>query len=98
MAKGAADAGGQGAEGGISAETAGGVGGGSKEKNPIMQLNEIGMARQLAIEWSLVSESGPPHHRFYSWSLTMGEYQAVGSAQNKKVSYELLFSDLYYST
>ncbi len=69
-----------------SGSDAGSSEGGGDAKNAIMMLNEIGMSRNLIIDWNLVGETGPVHQKFYSWSVTLGEYQAIGSASNKKVN------------
>jgi len=52
------------------------------------------MSKGLTVDWNLVTESGPPHMRFYSWKVTMGgQYEAVGSGHNKKVGMSTVVVD-----
>jgi len=72
--------------------------GGGGEKSPIMLLNEIGMSKGQTVEWMLMNESGPPHMRFYSWKVVMGgQYEAVGSGNNKKVAKTIAAQNLIAS-
>ncbi len=57
---------------------------GDASKNPVMALNEISMSRQLKMDWQL-SEHGVPPRRTFAWTVTLGDYQATGTAFNKKV-------------
>ena len=64
-------------------------------KNPIMLLNEIALSFGFHMDWSLVSESGAPHERQYTWRLKLAEYEAVGTGASKKVAKSIAAAQLY---
>merc|ERR550519_598664 len=55
-------------------------------KNVNMALNEIAMMHNCVPEWSLLSETGPPHQKMFTWQLKMGEHTTLGTGQNKKMA------------
>ena len=64
-------------------------------KNVIMILNEIAMAQNQCMEWSMVKEDGPPHARKFTWSLQMGPHEAMGVGCSKKVAKSLAAQSMY---
>jgi len=56
------------------------------DKNINMALNEIAMVNDCVPEWTLISESGPPHQKQFTWQLSMGQFTTTGTGPNKKVS------------
>jgi len=55
-------------------------------KNVNMALNEIAMMNGCVPEWTLVSETGPPHQKVFTWQLKLGEHTTLGTGANKKVA------------
>jgi len=55
-------------------------------KNVTMYLNEIAISNSCTPEWILLSETGPPHARVYTWQLKIGEFVTHGSGPNKKLA------------
>ena len=39
---------------------------------------------RIVPEWTLVSETGPPHRKRFTWKLTMGEFSSTGGGGCKK--------------
>lgn len=58
----------------------------SVEKNVNMALNEIAMVNECVPEWTLMSESGPPHQKQFTWQLSMGQFMTTGTGPNKKIA------------
>jgi len=59
---------------------------GSIQKNVNMALNEIAMMNGCVPEWSLISETGPPHQKVFTWQLSLGQYVTTGTGANKKIA------------
>ena len=57
---------------------------GAMNKNPIMFLNELGMARGTPLQWTEMAAEGQLHSKVFSWKVIMGDYEACGSGNNKK--------------
>jgi len=56
-------------------------------KNVNMALNEIAMMNGCVPEWTMISESGPPHQKVFTWQLQMGaQFTTTGTGPNKKVA------------
>jgi len=55
-------------------------------KNVNMALNEIAMTNGCVPEWTLVSETGPPHQKVFTWQLKLGEHMTLGTGPNKKLA------------
>jgi len=55
-------------------------------KNVNMALNEIAMTNSCVPEWTLVSETGPPHQKVFTWQLKLGEHMTLGTGPNKKLA------------
>ena len=53
-------------------------------KNVISLLNEAAVGNSITPEWTLISESGPPHAKVFTWELKMGEFITNGSGPNKR--------------
>jgi len=55
-------------------------------KNVNMALNEIAMTNGCVPEWTLMSETGPPHQKVFTWQLKLGEHTTLGTGPNKKLA------------
>jgi len=55
-------------------------------KHVTMKLNEIAIVNDCTPEWLLLSETGPPHAKVYTWQLKIGEFITHGSGPNKKLA------------
>lgn len=54
--------------------------------NVTMALNQIAMINSCVPEWTLISESGPPHQKLFTMQLQIGEYTTVGTGNSKKIA------------
>ncbi|TRY64191.1 hypothetical protein TCAL_15256 [Tigriopus californicus] len=59
-----------------------------------IELNRISMCRDVAPEWEVLSESGPPHQKLFTLKCTFGEYSATGTARAKKMAKSLAAADI----
>lgn len=55
-------------------------------KNINMTLNEIALLNSCVPDWTLISETGPPHQKVFTWQLQLGEFTTVGTGPNKKAA------------
>ena len=69
-----------------STAASGGASATSGDKNAIMLLNEIGMTMGSSIEWTLVSDHGPPHQRQFTWMVKLATFSAQGTGNSKRVA------------
>ncbi len=60
-----------------------------------MVLNEIAMAQQVCMDWSNIHEEGPPHQRSFTLTLKMGQYEAVGAGNSKKIAKATAAQNMY---
>lgn len=61
-------------------------------KSPISEVYEIASKRKMKIDFEVVSSTGPPHHRTFVTTVTVGEFKASGEGPSKKVSKHLASS------
>jgi len=55
-------------------------------KSPISLVHEVALKRNLAVTFSVVRETGPPHMRMFVTRCTVGEFICEGEGNGKKVS------------
>lgn len=63
-------------------------------KSPISEVYEIASKRKMKIDFEVVSSTGPPHHRTFVTTVTVGEFKASGEGPSKKVSKHLASSKI----
>jgi hypothetical protein len=54
-------------------------------KSPISLVHEIALKRNLAVNFEVVSEKGPPHMRTFMTKCTVGDKVTTGEGNGKKV-------------
>lgn len=58
-------------------------------KSPISEVYEIASQHKMKIDFEVVSSTGPPHHRTFVTTVTVGEFKASGEGSSKKASKHL---------
>lgn len=55
-------------------------------KSPVSLVHELALKKDLSVTFSVKSEKGPPHMRVFITTCTVGELEAEGEGNGKKIS------------